>query len=144
MASLNLTLLQQQSAFSTTQKKRKQCSYHFRLILQFIQKLFITKIILISPTSYVTVYTVHVYQDLLPDRRSYIVLHQRRFVQVAIKVNSLDTDSKFCRLLTVIETSASGSEPIFKKPKSGLIQLIREVTVQAAHQSQTSKTLTSS
>lgn len=142
MASLNLTLLQQQSAFSTTQKKRKQCSYHFRLILQFIQKLFITKIILISPTSYVTVYTV--YQDLLPDRRSYIVLHQRRFVQVAIKVNLLDTDSKFCRLLTVIETSASGSEPIFKKPKSGLIQLIREVTVQAAHQSQTSKTLTSS
>lgn len=142
MASLNLTLLQQQSAFSTTQKKRKQCSYHFRLILQFIQKLFITKIILISPTSYVAVYTV--YQDLLPDRRSYIVLHQRRFVQVAIKVNLLDTDSKFCRLLTVIETSASGSEPIFKKPKSGLIQLIREVTVQAAHQSQTSKTLTSS
>ena len=45
-------------------------------------------------------------------------------------MNLFGTDRKFCGLLTVIETSLSSNKKktIFKKPKSGVIQSIREAT----------------
>ena len=48
---------------------------------------------------------------------------------MAIKVNLLDTDSRLCRLLTVIEISVTSRKLLYKKLESGLTQLIKQNAV---------------